>query len=248
VSANIQEYINSLPIEIRNDYEALKNALKEQYTNQDDSRDALSTQIFCLCQRPDETLREYINRTAAMVSKCHGREELYRNLARAFHMGILNNTDRGALATAEGVWKLKGRELLLRCLDFMRKWDASTTDFASARAGEQERIRRGIEEGRGKDKEMAELSEKVRREVELEIRGARQETTDWHPYVYGNHLLQVSAVPQQQYPNYPDYLPPGDHQQFRLANRPNYSQDYRSSSMELQQNVYDQVRGPQGSQ
>ena len=148
VSTEVHEYIKSLPLEIQDDYEALKKALKEQYTNQDDDLDALGMEISCLCQRPEETLRDYIGRTASMVSKCRGWEELYRSLARAFHKGRLNNTDRGPLGTAEWIWKLKGRELLLRCLDFMRKWDSSTTDFAYVRAGEEERIRRGIEEGR----------------------------------------------------------------------------------------------------
>jgi len=266
VSTEVHEYINSLPFDIQDDYDALKKALKEQYTNQDDNLDALGMEISCLCQRPEESLRDYINRTASMVSKCRGREELYRSLARAFHKGLLNNLDRGPLGTAEWVWKLKGRELLLRCLDFMRKWDSSTTDFASARAGEEERIKRGIEEGRRKDKEMAELWEKVRREVEMELRGSRDPVDLGYPY--RSQPLQVSAVFQDQYPKYPDYRPPGDRQQFRPANRPNYRQDYPppvnrnpcyncarvghrmaecpepESSMEFQQSVYDQVHGP----
>jgi hypothetical protein len=268
VSTEVHEYITSLPFDIQDDYEALKKALQEQYANQDEDLDALSMEISCLCQRPDETLREYINRTAAMVSKCRGREELYRSLARAFHKGILDSTGRGPLGTAEWVWKLKGRKLLLRCLDFMRKWEASTTDFASTRAGEEERIRRGIEEGRRKDKEKEEWREKVRREVEMEMRGTHRGSVDLdNPYLHGSQPLQVSVTFQDQYPNYPEYRPPGDRQQFRPTNRPNYRQDYQpanrnpcyncarvghrmaecpepESSMEFQQSVYDQVHGP----
>jgi len=226
VSTDIHEYIASLPTEIQDDYDALKKALKEQYTNQDDDLDALGMEISCLCQRPEETLSDYINRTPSVVSTCRGREELYRSLARAFHKGLLNNTDRGPLGTAEWVWKLKGRGLLLRCLDFMRKWDSSTSKFASARAGEEERIRRGIEEGRKKDEEMAELREKVRREVEIELRGTYRDPVDLGcPYTYGGQPLQVSAVFQDQYRNYPDYRPPGEGQQFRPSNRPNCRQD-----------------------
>jgi len=109
VSTEIHEYINSLPFDIQDDYDALKKALKEQYTNQDDDLDALGMEISCLRQRPEESLRDYINRTASMVSKCRGREELYKSLARAFHKGLLSNTDRGPLGTAEWVCKLKGR-------------------------------------------------------------------------------------------------------------------------------------------
>jgi hypothetical protein len=103
VSADVQEYIHTLPAEIRNDYKALKKALQEQYTNQDDDLDSLSMVNSCLCQRPDETLREYTNRTASIFSKYRGREELYKGLARAFHRGILNNTDGGPPGTAEWV-------------------------------------------------------------------------------------------------------------------------------------------------
>jgi len=173
VSTEVHEYINSLPFDIQDDYDALKKALKEQYTNQADDLDALGMEISCLCQRPQESLRDYINRTASMVSKYRGREELHKSLARAFRKGLLSNMDRGPLGTAEWVWQLKGRELLLRPLDFMRMWDLSTTDFASAWAGEEVLIRRGIEEGRRKDKERAELWEKVRRKVEMELRGSR---------------------------------------------------------------------------
>jgi hypothetical protein len=102
VSTEVHEYITSLPFDIQDDYDALKKALQEQYANQDEDLDALSMEISCLCQHPDETLREYINRTAAMLSKCRGREELYRCLARAFHKGILNNTDRGPLGRLSG--------------------------------------------------------------------------------------------------------------------------------------------------
>jgi len=140
------------------------------------------------------------------------------------------------------------------------------TDIASARAGEEERIRGGIEEGRRKDKEIAELREKVRREVEMELRGSRDPVD--LGYHYGSQPLQVSAAFQDQYPNYPDYRPPGDHQQFRPTNHPNYRQDYPppvnrnpcyncarvehrmakcpepESSMEFLQSVYDQVPRP----
>jgi len=150
VSMEVHEYINSLTFDIQDDCDALKKALKEQYTNQDDDLDALGMEISCLCKRQEASLRDYINRTASMVSKCRGREELHRSLARAFHKGLLNNSDRGPLGTAKWVWKLKGSELLLRCLDFTRKLDSSTTDFASARAGEEERIKLALkkEEGR----------------------------------------------------------------------------------------------------
>ena len=87
-------------------------------------------------------------------------------------------------------------------------------------------------------------------------------------YHYGSQPLQVSAAFQDQYPNYPDYRPPGDRQQFQPTNRPNYRQDYPppvnrnpcyncarvghrmaecsepESSMEFQQSVYDQVHRP----
>jgi len=71
---------------------------------------------------------------------------------------------------------------------------------------------------------MAELREKVRREVDMELRGSCDPVDLGYPY--GSQPLQVSAVFQDQYPNYPDYRPPGDRQQFRPANRPNYRQDY----------------------
>jgi len=77
VSTEVHEYINSLPFDIQDYYDALKKALKEQYTNQDDDLDALRMEISCLCQRPQESLRDYINWTASMVSKYRGREELY---------------------------------------------------------------------------------------------------------------------------------------------------------------------------
>ena len=224
VSTEVHEYINSLPFDIQDDYDALKKALREQYTNQDDNLDALGMEISCLCQRLEESLRDYIKRTASMVSKCRGREELYKSLARAFHKGILSNTDRGPLGTAEWIWKLKGQELLLHCLDFMHKWGSSTSDFASAQAGEEEPIRCGIEEGRRKDKEIAELQEKVRREVEMGPRGSRDLVDLGYPY--GSQPLQVSSVFQDQYPNYPDYRPLGDRQQFRPANLPNYREPY----------------------
>jgi len=98
------------------------------------------------------------------------------------------------------------------------------TDFASARAGKEERSRHGIEEGRRKDKEMAELWEKVRREVEMELQGSRDLVDLGYPS--GSQPLQVSAIFQDQYPNYPDYRPPGERQQFRPSNHPNYRQDY----------------------
>jgi len=78
-------------------------------------------EISCLCQRPKESLRDYINWTASMVSKCQGREEFYKSLDRAFHKGLPSNADRGPLRTAEWVWKLKRRELLLHCLDYICK-------------------------------------------------------------------------------------------------------------------------------
>jgi hypothetical protein len=67
VSMEVHEYINSLPFDIQGDYDAIKKALKEQYTNQHNDLDALSMEFSCLCQRPDETLREYTNHTATRV-------------------------------------------------------------------------------------------------------------------------------------------------------------------------------------
>ena len=61
------------------------------------------------------------------------------------------NADRGPLGTDEWIWKFKWR-VTATFLDFMRKWDSRTSDFTSAWAGDEERIRRGIEEGRRKDK------------------------------------------------------------------------------------------------
>ena len=48
VSTEIHEYMTSLPTEIQDNYEALKQALKELYTNQDDDLDALGMEISCL--------------------------------------------------------------------------------------------------------------------------------------------------------------------------------------------------------
>jgi len=45
VSTEVHEYINSLLFGIQDDYDTLKNALKEQYTNQDDDLDALRMEI-----------------------------------------------------------------------------------------------------------------------------------------------------------------------------------------------------------
>ena len=124
----------------------------------------------------------------------------------------------------------------------MRKWDSSTLDFASARAEEEERIRRGIKKGRKKDKEMAELREKVRSEVEMELRGAHRVPMDLnYPYTHGNQLLLVSAVFQDQYPIYPDYRPPGKRQQFRPAIRPNYRREYRPPT--IRNHCYNCARG-----
>ena len=226
VSSDIHEYITSLPAAIQDDYEDLRQALQEQYSTPEDDLDTLGMEISCLCQRSDETLREYVDRTVSMVSKCRGREDLYLSLVRAFQKGIQDATARGPLGTAEWVWKLKGRELLLRCLDFVRKWDSSVLNCAPSRMADEERIRRRVEEERKKsEKEMAELREKVR---ELELRGSRQERVDLgSPYGYGSSPLQVSAVFHDQYPSYPDYRPPSERQQFRPTNRPNYRQDYR---------------------
>jgi len=45
VSTEVHEYINSLPFDIQDDYDTLKKALKEQYTNQDVDLDALGMEI-----------------------------------------------------------------------------------------------------------------------------------------------------------------------------------------------------------
>jgi hypothetical protein len=58
-----------------------------------------------------------------------------------------------------------------------------------------------------------------------------------NPYAYGKQPLQVSAGFQEQYPYYHNCRLPGDRQQFHPANRPNYSQDYRPSSIEYQQSI-----------
>jgi len=100
----------------------------------------------------------------------------------------------------------------------------------------------------------------------MELQGSRDPVD--LGYHYGSQPLQVSAAFQDQYPNYSDHRPPGDRQQFRPTNRPNYRQDYPlpvnrnpccncarvghrmaecpepESSMEFQQSVYDQVHGP----
>jgi len=111
VSSDIHEYITSLPTAIQDDYGALKQALQEQYSTPEDDLDTLGMEISCLCQLPDEKLREYVDRTTSMVSKCRGREDLYLSLARAFQRDIQDATARGPLATAEWVGKLKGRLL-----------------------------------------------------------------------------------------------------------------------------------------
>jgi hypothetical protein len=86
----------------------------------------------------------------------------------------------------------------------------------------REKVRREVELVRREVELVSREVELVRREVELEIRGAHQQTIGLNnPCAYGNRPLQVSAVFQEQYPNYPDYSPSGDRQQFHPANRPN---------------------------